>query len=184
MDIDIVAARTEQFSGRYSWMYQDNQGYITVGIAHLVGSPEDAQKLIWIGTTDKQAPTDQLIASCWLTIKKARKYMAANFYAPLTNIRMPDDAITDLLIKTDVPEVLHQLDMLLPDWKHWPENARQAIFDMTFDLGITRLIQEFPTMITACKAGDWSTAGKNSSRVHPVTHDRNVAIRKLLLSCA
>lgn len=179
MNTTLVIPRVEGFEGRTHHMYVCTGGEVTVGIGHAIQSAGDALKLVWsIGNRPASAAE---IQADYATIAAEPKGRMAASYAPLTQCRMADADI-DTLIAGDVVNFEKLLAAKLPNWDTYPEPAKEALFDMAFNLGIHGL-EKFPHMLAAIDAGLWSVAAAQCHR-EGIGESRNKATAALFQQAA
>lgn len=66
-----------------------------------------------------------------------------------------------ILLDNDIERSLGDLDRELPWWRLLPDDVQRGLANMSFNLGITRLLK-FKRMIAALKARDWNDAAKEA----------------------
>lgn len=64
-------------------------------------------------------------------------------------------AVSDLMFREDIEEVLNDLPDIFHDFENLPENVQLVLADMRFQLG-SGGIRKFKKMIKAVEAMDWS----------------------------
>jgi GH24 family phage-related lysozyme (muramidase) len=177
MDRASVIARLKQFEGCINHMYKCTGGEVTIGIGHALQTAADAATLSW--QLNNGAAADFLqVQSDYAAVAAAPKGQVATAYAHLTRCRMGADAVGNL-VASDVQSFETQLAAALPNWSSYPDPARQALFDMAFNLGLGGL-KKFPTLIHAVNAGDWATAATKCHRMG-IGEARNQATVALFL---
>ncbi len=75
------------------------------------------------------------------------------------------------------------LGNLYSNFDHFPQIAKVALHDMIYNLGETRLRNEFPNFNAAVIQRDWVTAASESHRLG-ISEQRNEGTRQQLLSAA
>ena len=78
-------------------------------------------------------------------------------YKQFTKLDLPETAI-DALLQTRVTEFCVDLVAAFPDFQQYPDPVCAALFDMAFNLGMTKLTGTFPMFCAAVKRRDWATA--------------------------
>lgn len=157
MDRAAAAQRLIKFEGSTSFMYLDTAGIVTTGVGHAILNKAHALTLPWEG-----APSAGAIAADYARVAAAPTGHAASHYEPLTNCRLRDEGIKDVLL-ADVAAFESELEGSLPAWRSYPEPAQQAIFDIAYNLGIGGLLK-FHKLLAACNAGEWETASTECRR--------------------
>ena len=160
MDLTPLQSRLCEHEGVIPHLYLDTMGYCTCGIGHLVISPAEAQKLPWIDPTGEPPTNDDISEEFW-RIHGQEKGHVAEYYERFCRLRLTDAAMReqlgkDILANSPAP--------FLPGFDTFPEPAKEALLDMSFQLGAAGLIKEFPHMIAAVKARDWNTCAQQCWR--------------------
>ncbi len=172
-----LRSKFEKYEGKISHMYLDSKGYVTVGIGHLLSSLADAQKLVFKNSNNKPANKIE-IRTDYETVKKQPPNRLASSYKKYTKLTLPDAEI-DKLTNKHIESFEKELARVYSDFNTYPSDVRLALFDMIFNLGMTRLRSRFPKFNKAIKAKDWQKAAKESYRPD-VGVPRNQYVRKLL----
>jgi len=176
MDYAAIASRLVRFEGSTDYMYLCTGGEVTVGVGHAVFSESYACALKWRGT-----PAAAIVTEDWTRVKAATMGLAASQYRNLTQCRM-DAGDIDKLLDADIAAVEKQLSLRLPVWEKYPESAREALFDMAFNLGLMGLLKYYK-MLVACGRGDWTIAAQESWR-HGISDERNHETAALFNACS
>ncbi len=155
-------SKLDQFEGRCPYPYLDGDGNVTVGVGCLLDSFDAFTAIGWLGSGD------QVVAD-WraLTASTVRQGMPAAQYSLLTKIRLPNHEI-DKLLDARIGEMEAGLIKAVSGVGALPQNVRQALCDLAFNMGPGRLKMQFfgPNCRfgPAVYAGDWQTAAKESAR--------------------
>jgi len=176
--------KLEQYEGNIEHMYQDSRGFITVGIGHLLKDLAAAQALDFIHqTTDKKATKDEIKID-FESVKKSPADLDASLYKKHTKLKLTSLTIDDLSNK-HIKTFEGELNRLYgaAEFQKFPSEVKLALFDMIFNLGMTRLRSRFPKFNKSIKAKDWNEAAKESNRSH-VNLARNQYVKKLLNKAA
>ena len=179
MNQAAVIARLKLFEGCINHMYQCTGGEVTIGIGHALQTAADAARLPW--QRDGASAESGQVQSDYAAVAAAPKGQPATAYAHLTRCRVIADDLENL-VAADVQSFETQLAAALPNWSSYPDPARQALFDMAFNLGLGG-IKRFPTMLHAVNAGDWATAAAKCHRMG-IGEARNQATVALFLRAA
>lgn len=146
-------------------MYKDQDGNITIGIGHLLSTPEMAEVLPFTRTAHFHAHGDDITKE--VGISTGEIIGAFNAYkkdsSDVPDMHISNDAVINQCI-SDVQEKESGLRGLYSDFDNFPEHAKVALVDMGFNLGIPRLKNEFPKFNAAVRAKDWNTAAIESHR--------------------
>jgi len=184
--------KLEEYEDRIDHLYLDINGFVTVGIGHLVTS-----KNAMSGVTMYKVQNDVMTSPATLqekmtefdNIKKlpfGQKY-SADYYQQHTALVMKDSDI-DFLKNKHIDSFYQELKTVYDKDKDYPDNfdnfapnLQLALFDMAFNLGTPKLKNNFPKFNTALKASDFATAAKESHR-KDIAEERNDYVKKLLLN--
>lgn len=177
-----LRAKLEQYEGKVNHMYLDSKGYVTVGIGHLLSSLADAQKLAFKNSKDLSATADE-IKTDYDEVNKQPANRLASTYKKYTKLTLPDTEIS-ALTNRHINTFEKELEKIYSDFDTFPPDARLALFDLIFNLGMTNLNNKWPTFNAAVKAKDWQKAADNSHRAAPVSAERNKYVKDLLEKAA
>jgi GH24 family phage-related lysozyme (muramidase) len=165
--------------GRISWLYLDTKGFTTCAIGHRVPSLQACLAIHWQLPSGAAAGGAD-IAQAWNAVKFAKPGLRANAYKRYCPLMLPDSEI-DALYDADESLIESELAKSFRFYPTFPEPVRQALTDMSFNLGEAGLIQKFPKLTEAVIRGDWATAAAECER-QDVSADRNTRTRQLFLS--
>lgn len=171
------------YEGNVSHMYLDSKGYVTIGIGSLIPSLKAAQKLPFVHSKTHKNANASEIKTEFQNIKKLKPNEHSTYYKKHTKLILSQINITKLFnlqVKTFHGELLR----LYINFKSYPIEVKLALFDMIYNLGLTRLKREFPKFNSAIKQKDWLTAAKESHRKPPVKSQRNNYVKRLFLRAA
>ena len=172
---DEVKEDFEKWEGRFSFMYLDTKGFVTVGIGKMLPNVATAQKLGFVRRTDKSIATSTEIATDFTEVKKQPFGRLASSYEKHTKLDLPDKVIDDLL-KIEVSNFEKSLESYFKDYKTYPTNAKRALLDMIYNLGLgvkatkshhATGLHQFKILKAAVESGDWKKASENCHRVGP-----------------
>lgn len=171
-----VSKNIEKYEGRISHLYLDTVGKVTVGIGHMVPNKtamatvtmykKDAKGMLVLATaTEKQAEYD--------AIKKlpfGRAYGAASFKKHTTLIMKDVDINTqrDKHIQSFYNELTSYYTTsngFNTAFDSMPIEVQKALFDMVFNLGVTKLKSQYVKLNDAIKKEKWDEAAKQSNRI-------------------
>ncbi|MDG4860312.1 hypothetical protein P8605_19500, partial [Streptomyces sp. T-3] len=183
-----VVARTRRFEVAIAHMYLDTVGAVTVGAGHMLPSSDAALAVDLLRNSDDKPATDAEKRADFDSVAQRVKGKAASLYKQYTQLYLTPDAI-EALLRDDLGRVLAGLRRRLPDWDQYPVAAQEALMDMAFNLGETKLFELFPKFLAAVRAKDWRSAAAESKRTElpapkGIPKDRNDEIRALLESAA
>lgn len=174
--------RLEKYEGKVSHMYLDSNGYVTVGVGHLLSSVAEAQKLAF--KTGKSMPASATdIKSDYESVKKQASNRLSSFYKNHTKLFLPDTEI-DKLTNQHIDSFEKELKLIYSGFDTLPAEVKLALLDLIFNVGMTKLKNNWPTFNAAIKAKDWQKAADNSSRTSPISAERNNYVKDLLEKAA
>jgi GH24 family phage-related lysozyme (muramidase) len=174
--------KLEKYEGKVSHMYLDSNGYVTVGIGHLLNNVAEAQKLAF--RTEKSMPSSaEEIKSDYESVKKQPSNRLASFYKEHTKLVLPDTEI-DKLTNQHIDSFEKELKLIYSGFDTFPSDVKMALLDLIFNVGMTRLKNNWPTFNAAIKANDWQKAADNSNRTPPISAERNNYVKDLLEKAA
>ena len=171
-----------KYEGTVFHMYLDSNGYVTVGVGHLINTVADAQKLSFIDEKTKKKATADEIKTDFETVSKQQKKKRASFYKPHTKLVLEQADIDDLT-NEHIDNFYKELKKIYSDFDDYPEEARLALFDMIFNLGMTALRKEWPKFNEEIKIKDWRKAADESHRPD-VSAERNMYVKDLFEKAA
>lgn len=178
----VLREKLEEYEGRVPHMYLDANGYVTVGVGHLVKTLADALELPFINARSERATAEEIKAD-FDQVRKQPKNRLATFYKKSTKLRLTDveiDKLTDAHIDTFESE----LKEIYSEFSLYPMDVKFALFDLIFNLGMTNLRNTWPTFNAAVEAKDWLSAAENCHRAAPVSAARNNYVKALLEKAA
>ncbi len=172
----------EKYEGKISHMYLDSKGYVTIGVGHLLKDLISAQKLNLKKRNNTPASKDEIKLD-YDAVKKQPKNRLASFYKRHTNLVLAD---TDINVLTDkhIDSFEGELKRIYSDFDSFPSEVRLALFDLIFNVGMTDLNNNWPSLKKAVKAKDWTTAATESSRKSPISAERNKYVKDLFNKAA
>jgi hypothetical protein len=186
---------SEQFEGCVSYMYLDIKGLVTVGVGNLIDPVALATALPFrfktrpgIATPGAPASPDQIAAE-WQRLKSnpglAQKRF--NFFDPVTELELPDDALDHLIAKRLTGnESFLKRQQPFNAFDHWPADAQLALLSMAWAMGPAGP-GGFPHFCAACETLDFTGAAlecKMNEAGNPGLIPRNIANRTLLSNAA
>ena len=74
--------------------------------------------------------------------------------------------------------------MIYKDFDKFPSEAKLALIDIIFNVGMTDLKNKWPTMNMAIKAKDWAKVAVNSNRKSPISAARNKYVKDLFVKAS
>ena len=171
-----------KYEGNIPHMYLDSKGYVTVGIGHLLSTVQNAQKLPFVDKDGKKATSEQIAADYNMIAKQPKGHYAPN-YRRFTKLHLKNDDILSG-VNNHIKKFESNLTVNYPGFNAFPIEAKLALFDMGFNLGVKGLKTKFPNMNRAISKKDWLTAAKESHRKPPVAEARNDYVKWLFEKAA
>jgi len=158
-------------------MYLDTRGYVTVGVGHLVRNSEAAKKLRFICRDSGADATPEQIESDYRSVKRQPPAKVASFYKAATALDLPMTEI-EALLNQQIDEFEAGIRARLQKYDQFPDDARKALLDMAFNLGIQGLFKKFPKLIAFAEQEDWEGCAKECRRIG-ISDARNLATKTM-----
>ena len=185
-----VVKNTEKFEGRVPHLYLDTVGKVTVGIGHLIPNKSTLVKvpmykkgksnsLVLATLIEKNAEYDAII--------KQPRGKLASYYKPYSNLVMKDHDIVTQKEKhissfySELARYYNAKNGFATHFDAMPSEVQQALLDMVFNLGITRLKNQYVNMNTHIKNEKWGDAALQSNRLG-IQAARNIHVKRLFLA--
>src|SRR5207248_1167290 len=150
-DFSDLKTSLKRFEGCVSHMYLDTNGYVTVGVGHMIGHCGDATKLtLMVRQAGCSATADQ-IATDFNKVSGQPKGQLCTHYQQFTVLEMPANAI-DALLDADIAEKEQALRQCFRGYETYPPQAKTALLDMAFNVGVEGLVSKFPHLKAAAEA--------------------------------
>jgi len=182
MALATLLSKMEQYEGKISHMYLDSNGWVTVGIGHLLKDLASAQELNFRTSNNVLASQEEIKAD-YEAVKKQPKNRVASFYKKHVTLTLSDEDI-DALTNQHIENFEKELKIIFSDFTTYPNDVKLALFDIIFNVGMTNLNKKWPNFKKAIKAKDWSSAAKASNRKSPISAERNAYVKELLENAA
>lgn len=177
--ITILEKNIERYEGKVNHLYLDSKGFVTVGVGHLLTSIEAAQKLPFLRQSGGAASQED-IASEFLTIKQQEANRVASYYRQFTLLTLTDTSISELT-REHIHRFYDELKIIYADFDTYPQEIRLALFDLIFNLGMTKLRKKWPKLNACIAERDWVAAADNCQR-RGIANERNDYVKNLLLN--
>lgn len=174
--------KLELYEGLVEHMYLDTKGYVTVGIGHLITNALAAKKLDFVRQKDNKKATEEEIDADYIAVKKQIKGLLSGSYRKHTKLKLKKVSI-DSLTNKHIESFEGELKVIYggENFDAFPVSVRLALFDMIFNLGMTKLNSDFPTFNKYIKSNKWGKAAEQSNRVG-ISKSRNKYVKDLLES--
>lgn len=171
----------QRYEGKVNHMYLDTRGFVTVGVGHLLATVVDAQELGFLEGSDEPASTD-VIAAEYEQVKAQEMARVASYYKQFTALHLTDESI-DQITDKHIDSFYKELKVIYDGFDDFPEEAKLALFDMIFNLGMTGLRKKWPRFNTCVANKDWAAAA-NDCRRRGIADERNDYVKDLLVSAS
>ncbi len=190
-DVKIeVAKKLDENEGRIDHLYLDSVGRVTVGVGHLIPTRTAASSIVIVQDGSPPThPADLQEAAEYDTVTKQQVGYKASWYKPHTKLVMKAadiDTLRDRHISnfhSELTNIYRKTKGYPKDFDNLPTRVQIALFDMIFDVGAMKIVNTFTALDRAIKAGDWTTAAKESYRPQ-VSATRNHYVKQLFLAAA
>lgn len=171
-----------RYEGRVAHMYLDSHGYVTTGVGHLLPTAHDAAKLPFRAKDGRRASIDEIRLE-YDRIQALPKERLHAYYRQHATLFLSDAEI-DQLTNEHITTFHRELRRLYAGFDSFPPSARLALFDMIFNLGLTKLRTSWPRLNAAAANRDWLEAAQQCNRKRPVSEERNKYVRALFEQAA
>lgn len=180
----IIRAKLEQYEGIVEHMYLDSEGFVTVGVGHLVKDLKAAQQLSFVRQKDGKQATSDEIQQDFDSVTKQVRGLFAGSYRRYTKLKLKK-AYIDILTNNHIDSFERELKQIYggPEFDSYPPGVRLALFDMIFNLGMTKLAAQFTNFNRHIKAKQWALAARECNR-QKIGSARNAYVKGLLESAA
>lgn len=111
-------------------------------------------------------------------MKKQPANRLAIFYKRFTKLQLNKVEI-DKLTNKHIDSFYKELKQIYIGFDAFPSEAKLALMDIIFNVGMTDLRTRWPILNAAVKANDWAKAALNSNRKPPVSAARNKYVKDL-----
>lgn len=146
-----------RWEGTYRWLYLDKKGLVTTGIGNLVRDLQAAQRLPWF-ISGRAASADE-IRDDYQAVRACTIGLTADAFETKTRCRMTVRAAVELAERRLEHEFLPGLRLYTRGFEQLPQQARRALVDRAYCLGLTGL-REFEHLQAAVETHDWATAAR------------------------
>ncbi len=178
----ILRKKLEKYEGRVEHMYLDTRGFVTVGVGHMMSSATKAKQLSFIVVSSGAAASKEEIADEYALIKSKPygKSYPAHTFKKYTKLKLSDSVINKVTNK-HITSFEGELKRIYgaTEFKAHPKNVKLALFDMIFNLGMSKLKNKYPKFNKYMKANDYKNAASESER-KGIGSTRNLYVKNLL----
>lgn len=172
----------KRFEGNVAFMYLDTRANVTVGVGKLLSSATVASALPFMKKSDNTAATPAATTAEWQSVHGLEAGRTPPYYDSRTTLRLLQPAI-DTQLRSDLQTVENQLKGQFGKYENFPAKAQEGLVDMGFNLGVARLMREFPSFVAAVRVENWSTAANECHR-QGVSAERNDFVADLFRQAA
>ena len=104
----------------------------------------------------------------------------ASYYKDLSELYLNEEAINAEL-QRKIEDFIKGLKLDFPEFTHYPAQAKMAIVDMAYNLGVQGLVRKFPTLCRAIQSKNWSLCAQECRRKQ-ISQARNDWTKQQFLS--
>lgn len=162
LSLDEVCADLVRQEGAVRYMYQDDQGNVTVGVGNIVPSADYAKTLGFINARTKQPVGPEEVKAAFDTVAGKEPKKRHRAYRLDPSIELPADALIPLAKSRLRKEFLPGLKKRFSDFDSLPKPARRGLIDMVYNMGLRRFDVKFDgkhrKFGPAVRRHDWNTA--------------------------
>lgn len=177
----VAAADFARWEGRFSYMYLDTRGLVTVAVGKMLPDVAAAQALAFVRRSDGQPATAADIRADFERVLQQPMGRLAKTYKASTLLDLPDAAI-DALLQSTVAGFETNLRANFAGYDSYPAPAKRALLDMIYNLGPGKLLA-FVNLKKAVEAKNWTVAAQECERRGP-SPERNSWTRDLFMKAA
>jgi GH24 family phage-related lysozyme (muramidase) len=171
-----------------AWPYLDSVSTVTIAIGYALPDISDIDSINAINATNNSPATTAEKRAAWTVVQNIstprgnKSNFAYTHFQNMTHIIVSTDEMSRLL-DIKLGQFYLNLVQSYPGFDSMPEPGKIGLFDMIYNLGPSRIINEFPHFTKAVRARDWTTAAAQSERPQ-LSKRRNATVRTLFLQCA
>jgi len=177
-----IRKKLEEYEGFIEHIYRDSKGLATVAVGHMMPNVQAAQQLTFYTAKGGRATPAEIKVDYDAVMKQPANRLAS-FYKRFTVLKIKrTDA--DTLTNKHIDSFHKELKRIYLDFDKFPSDAKLALMDLIFNVGMTNLKNKWPTMNAAIKAKDWAKAAANSNRKAPISAARNKYVKDLFIKAS
>ncbi len=181
-ELETLRNKLAEYEGEIPHMYLDSKGLVTVGVGNLITSVQAAQALPFINQAGEPATADEIKAD-YDSVKQQQGNRIASFYKPFTKLIMTQEGMDELTNK-HIDTFYKEIKKIFSEFDDFPSEAKLALLDLIFNLGMTNLKNKWPNLNKAVNAKNWGDAALASRRRAPVSDARNKYVKDLFEKAA
>jgi len=169
-----------EFEGEIPHLYLDPNGYVTIGIGHLIISAHESTSLPFIYKVIPDPPHEvppEEKEEAWQKVKdlmptilkdflnKMKKFPSANnaIFKDATNLKLDENAIRKIF-DDDLAIRLREIRNIFKRYDKYPDPAKLGIIDLYYNV---RNFSQFVVFKKCVLKEDWHCAGVESNRKGP-----------------
>ena len=164
---------SERFEGRISHCYQDVRGLVTIAAGALIDPVEMALTLPLVHNSDGLPATREEIRAEWQRVKTTPDLARLGHTAAAKVCRLHlTPADLDALTYARLDAAVAGLARGLPSFGALPADAQLAMLSMAWAVGTAGVLNGYPKMMAAIRAGDYATAAAECT----IREDNNLGV--------
>ena len=144
-----------------NWLYLDTKGNVTTAGGVMLPNVAACLKLPWCDATWHPVDQDAIIRE-WQRVKALPVGMVADHYKSVDGLFLQNGAV-QAICRERVVETAALLRVHFAI-DSYPKPAQLALTDMGYNLGVPRLVMEYPHLCAAAVAEDWPLASRECLR--------------------
>ena len=147
-------------------MYLDREGFVTVGLVHLIRNVDAVKNIIFLHRGKAIEATDaEKMKNYNLVLNSGMKGAEAKEFKDLTDIDL-DLTENEALFDTDVAEFLYLLghDQYFPDFETYPAGVQHGMLDIAYTMGVDKFFVRYGKMKKALESRNWLKVADESGR--------------------
>ncbi|SBS29330.1 hypothetical protein MSP8887_01048 [Marinomonas spartinae] len=117
------------------------------------------------------------------SIQKQPKGRVAEYYKRFVELHISNSDI-DTLTKNHINSFQKELIKVFPEYPTFPNEAKMALLDLIFNVGMTNLNTQWPRLKKAVLNQNWEKAAQESNRKYPIPPERNNYVKNLFEKAA
>lgn len=172
----ILRKKLEDYSGKVAHLYLNAGGQVCVGIAHVLTTLADAQKLS-LTNVQRLKASEAEIAADYEAVQKLSPNRIASFYKRHLKLALPNSEM-DRLTNESIDGYHDDLVRMYEGFEDFPSDAKLALFDIIFSMGASDL-SNWITLNESIREQNWQKVALDSCRAFPITAVRNIYVQGL-----
>jgi hypothetical protein len=170
MYLDDASKSILAFEVSIAWMYLDTKGNVTTAVGQLLPTAADAMRCPFHRPNAELATADEIRID-FERVRAMHPGRVASAYRTAQSLLLTEDTIMRMLHHA-VVERATQLAAKFPSFDSFPDPVKIALLDITFNVGIGNLVNEFPLFTDAVDHEHWALAAQHCHRVG-ISEERN-----------